>query len=182
MSTLTTPYSLIELPDSQKYTLKSYKSMETSDGVAFTANLYRGSKHVGYVEDQGRGGALNFSFSAVKDNEASREEGRLFDEWVAKIKPEGNDGFSWMFNYGMDAEMAMNMLVAEVQMQKMISATRNLVLADSRETVQDGEFSTISRVKKFSPSFRPMIEKDMGLEALYFDRETKSWKKVSEAV
>jgi len=39
------------------YTLKGMKELNTSDGTAFTVNIYRGKKKIGTIENDGRGGA-----------------------------------------------------------------------------------------------------------------------------
>ena len=60
------------------YTIKNLKTLNTSDGQALTANLYRAGKKVGMVEDDGHGGEVYAFFTTPADNEQ-------FEAWVATL-------------------------------------------------------------------------------------------------
>jgi len=46
-----------------QYELKNYKSLNTHNGVAWTATLYKGRFKIAYVEDQGNGGSIMVSWN-----------------------------------------------------------------------------------------------------------------------
>ena len=66
-----------------EYTVKNVKTLETSDGVAFTATVYRDGKRIGTAENSGTGGPNFYWFDDPDDY------GRL----VAAAREEFGEGF-----------------------------------------------------------------------------------------
>jgi len=62
------------------YTLKSMKELNTADGVAFSAQLYRGRKKIRTLENTGTGGAdvLHLTDAAEHDR---------WDQWIQTLAP-----------------------------------------------------------------------------------------------
>lgn len=68
----------------EMYRLKNLKMMETSNGVAWTANIIRNTKKIGWVEDDSRGVVLRYGFDskeiAIEFEAWSKIFG--FQEWI----------------------------------------------------------------------------------------------------
>ena len=59
-----------------EYTVKNLKTLETSDGLAFTATVYRDGKRIGYAENTGTGGCNFYSFDDPDDYQRLLADGR----------------------------------------------------------------------------------------------------------
>ena len=62
------------------YEIKALKSLRTSDGIAYTANLYCDGKKVGSVENQGTGGPTNVWWNDQRGGVSAMRE--AFTAWA----------------------------------------------------------------------------------------------------
>ncbi len=63
------------------YSIKAFKQFETHRGVAYSANLYKGTKKVGSISNSGVGGMTDVDF--IADDYAGRQAAAAeFAEWV----------------------------------------------------------------------------------------------------
>lgn len=93
------------------YRIKNLRTLETHDGQALTATLYRGKLRVGTIEDTGTGGGIWPHFT-------SRAEQDLFSEWVRSLGNVTSPAHSGMpeFTYAHTDDSALDLLVREVQL------------------------------------------------------------------
>ena len=68
----------------EMFRLKNLKMLETSDGVAWTADLTLNKKKVGWVEDDARGVVLTYKFDTKEVRIQFEEWSKMFgfQEWL----------------------------------------------------------------------------------------------------
>jgi hypothetical protein len=142
MSTATaTKY--ITLPATQKqavageYSIKGYNPRQGRDTLQFEASLYRGTKRVAVVENEGRGGAHLFTFFDQVD------EGRKWDEYVTSYDFKGYAS-TYDFEYDFNEDAVFDLLADEVDFARELNrkARTKDILADTMDQVSKGQYMT----------------------------------------
>lgn len=181
LSTTTLPYSMLVVPASPAYTVRKYKQMETSRGVACTGELYRGSKKVAHVEDRGDGGMLWTTFVNEDATERAKEQA-AFTKWSKEISIQDNRPHFASGDYcpdEVDMEAGLNVLLAEAEMKRSISRRRNALLIKDRDTLLSGEYLTLRGTVEVA-RMKDRILSEIGPDSLYWNRVAKRWDKVSD--
>jgi len=93
------------------YSVKNYKSFQTSDGLAISGNLYCGKAKIGTVEDQGHGGGSNAHFDTRAANDA-------FIAWVGTLGEHTITLGSISHTAPHDFESALDLLISEAEAEK----------------------------------------------------------------
>jgi hypothetical protein len=139
-----TTATLITLPASgdkavqSDYKVKSYTPRQGRDTEQFTASIYRGTKKVAIVENEGSGGAHWFSF-------VSTEEARLWDEYVAQYdwtEDIETADYSFTLHFDKDAvfDRLANEVVAARWLNKMERTHQKFVIVKDLEDVKKNVF------------------------------------------
>jgi len=94
---------------SYPYSIKNLRMLQTHDGHALTATLYREKLKIGTIEDTGTGGG-------IWPHIESRSEQDLFNDWVKSLEEVTSEARPDMpaFTYAHTSDSALDLLVSEV--------------------------------------------------------------------
>jgi len=131
------------------YSIKGVKTFRGIDGHGLNATLYRGTKKVALILDEGCGGEMRFDFLDFKHGE-SKEEG-LFDIFIAEQKLRTDDTkkdeFGHTERFYFDAARWVNTLVDNMANDKRFrKACKTKTLFQVGDKIGSGDFICIKGV------------------------------------